>query len=148
MKKIISFILAMLLTVGLFANPLEKVTSGEWEFVSEEGPKSTWVKDDVTMEYFGVKDYHYVSLKDDELFLVFEGEFKETKAANFELLHNRIPNIKWMEVKNGRLTGRKLVKKTIAKADAEDTATGKREGVHTAASRASEAKDDFEWEEE
>ena len=39
------------------------------------------------------------------------------------------------------------MKDKIAKADAEDTATGKREGVHTAASRASEAKEDFVWEE-
>ena len=99
MKKIISFILAMLLTVGLFANPLEKVTSGEWEFVSEEGPKSTWVKGDVTMEYFGQKDYHYVALIDDEMIVYFEGDFKETKAANFELLHNRIPNVEWKEAK-------------------------------------------------
>ena len=87
------------LVFGLFANPLEKVTSGEWEFVSEEGPKSTWVKGDVTMEYFGQKDYHYVALIDDEMIVYFEGDFKETKAANFELLHNRIPNVEWKEAK-------------------------------------------------
>jgi hypothetical protein len=45
-------------------------------------------------------------------------------------------------------TGRKLVKRTIARADAEDSADGKREGVFTAASRASEAKDDWVWDEE
>ena len=132
---------------GLFANPLEKVTAGEWAFVSEEGPVSTWVKDDVTMKLICDMKQHYVSLKDGDLFLIYEGEFVDVKRANFELLHNRLPEVDWKECKNGKLTGRKLVKKTIAKADAEDTATGKREGVHTAASRASEAKADYVWEE-
>lgn len=147
MKKIISFILAMLLTVGLFANPLEKVTVGEWTFVSEDGPVSTWVKDDVTMKLVCDMKQHYVSLKDSELFIVYEGEFVDVKRANFELLHNRLPEVEWKECKNGKLTGRKLVKKTIAKADAIDSADGKREGVSTASSRASEAKEDFVWEE-
>ena len=40
-----------------------------------------------------------------------------------------------------------LQKKSIAKADAEDSADGKREGVATASSRASEAKEDFTWDE-
>ena len=135
------------LVFGLFANPLEKVTSGNWTFISEEGPIQTWTKDGVTMKLICDMKQHYVSLKDDEMFLVYEGEFVDVKRANFELLHNRLPEVEWKECKNGKLTGRKLVKKTIAKADAEDTATGKREGVHTAASRASETKEDFVWEE-
>lgn len=40
-----------------------------------------------------------------------------------------------------------LQKKSIAKADAVDSADGKREGVATASSRASEAKEDFTWDE-
>ena len=40
-----------------------------------------------------------------------------------------------------------LKKQSIAKADAVDSATGSREGVATASSRASEAKEDFAWEE-
>ena len=40
-----------------------------------------------------------------------------------------------------------LKMQSIAKANAEDTANGKREGVSTASSRASEAKEDFAWEE-
>ena len=40
-----------------------------------------------------------------------------------------------------------LQKKNIAKADAVDSADGKREGVATASSRASEAKEDFTWDE-
>ena len=148
MRKL--FLVSVLFTsmvFGLFANPLEKVTIGEWTFVSEDGPVSTWVKDDVTMKLVCDMKQHYVSLKDSELFIVYEGEFVDVKRANFELLHNRLPEVDWKECKNGKLTGRKLVKKTIAKADAEDTASGKREGVSTASSRASEAKSDFVWEE-
>ena len=40
-----------------------------------------------------------------------------------------------------------LKKQSIAKADAVDSADGSREGVSTASSRASEAKEDFTWEE-
>lgn len=40
-----------------------------------------------------------------------------------------------------------LKKQNIAKADAVDSADGKREGVATASSRASEAKEDFTWDE-
>ncbi len=40
-----------------------------------------------------------------------------------------------------------LKKQSIAKADAVDSADGVREGVATASSRASEAKEDFTWEE-
>ena len=40
-----------------------------------------------------------------------------------------------------------LKKQTIAKADFEDNATGAREGVATASTRASEAKEDFAWDE-
>lgn len=41
-----------------------------------------------------------------------------------------------------------LKKQSIAKADAVDDADGKREGVSTASSRASEAKADYSWDEE
>ena len=40
-----------------------------------------------------------------------------------------------------------LKKSAVAKADAVDSADGTREGVATASSRASEAKEDFTWEE-
>ena len=40
-----------------------------------------------------------------------------------------------------------LKKQSIAKADAVDSADGKREGVSTASSRASEAKADYSWDE-
>ena len=40
-----------------------------------------------------------------------------------------------------------LKKQSIAKADAQDTADGSRQGVATASSRASDAKEDFTWDE-
>ena len=40
-----------------------------------------------------------------------------------------------------------LKKSSVAKADAVDSADGTREGVATASSRASEAKEDYTWEE-
>ena len=147
MKKIISLVLVALMTFGLFANPLTKVTENEWVKTSETGYDVQYEKNGVIMYHFSQVGRHYITLKDEEMHLAFESDFKEVKAVEFELLHNRIPDVAWTEVKNNEPTKRKLVKKTIAKADAEDTATGKREGVHTAASRASKAKEDFVWEE-
>ena len=40
-----------------------------------------------------------------------------------------------------------LKRQVVTKADAEDTADGKREGVATASSRASDAKADYTWDE-
>lgn len=147
MKKIVSLVLALFVTFGLFANPLEKVTSNEWVKTAETGYDTQYEKDGVVMYYYSQVGRHYVTLKDDEMHLAFEGEFAEVKKVVFDLLHNRTPEVEWIEVKNNEPTKRKLVKRSIAKADAEDTATGKREGVSTASSRASEAKEDWVWEE-
>ena len=147
MKKIVSFVLALFVTFGLFANPLTKVSENEWTKTEETGYSVQYEKNGVIMYHFSQVGRHYITLKDDEMHLAFEGDFATVKAVEFDLLHNRLPDVAWTEVKNNEPTKRKLVKRTIAKADAEDTATGKREGVHTAASRASEAKDDWVWEE-
>lgn len=147
MKKIVSLVLALFVTFGLFANPLTKVTENEWVKTSETGYDVQYEKNGVTMYHFSQIGRHYITLKDDEMHLAFEGDFATVKAVEFDLLHNRIPDVAWTEVKNNEPTKRKLVKRSIAKADAEDTATGKREGVSTASSRASEAKEDFVWEE-
>lgn len=135
----------MFVTFGLFANPLTKVTENEWVKTSETGYDVQYEKNGVTMYHFSQIGRHYITLKDDEMHLAFEGDFATVKAVEFDLLHNRVPDVAWTEVKNNEPTKRKLVKRSIAKADAEDTATGKREGVSTASSRASEAKEDFEW---
>lgn len=145
MKKIFLMFVMMFVTFGLFANPLTKVTENEWVKTSETGYDVQYEKNGVTMYHFSQIGRHYITLKDDEMHLAFEGDFATVKAVEFDLLHNRVPDVAWTEVKNNEPTKRKLVKRSIAKADAEDTATGKREGVSTASSRASEAKEDFEW---
>ena len=145
MKKIVSLVLALFVTFGLFANPLTKVTENEWVKTSETGYDVQYEKNGVVMYHFSQIGRHYITLKDDEMHLAFEGDFATVKAVEFDLLHNRVPDVAWTEVKNNEPTKRKLVKRSIAKAEAEDTATGKREGVSTASSRASEAKEDFEW---
>ena len=147
MKKMVSLVLALFVTFWLFANPLEKVTSNEWNETSKTGYDVQYEKNGVVMYYYSQVGRHYVTLKDDEMHLAFEGEFAEVKKVVFDLLHNRAPEVEWIEVKNNEPTKRRLVKKSIAKATAEDTATGKREGVSTASSRASEAKEDWVWEE-
>lgn len=148
MKKIFLMFVMMFVTFGLWANPLEKVTSNEWTKTSETGYDVQYEKNGVTMYHFSQIGRHYITLKDEEMHLAFEGDFATVKSVMFELLHNRVPDVAWAEVKNNEPTKRKLVKRNVAKATAEDTATGKREGVFTAASRASEAKEDWVWEEE
>ena len=65
---------------------------------------------------------------------------EEAEAVLNDIINNKVPNVVFNKYQ-------KLKKMSIASASAEDTATGKREGVSTASSRASEAKEDFVWEE-
>lgn len=147
MKRFISFVLTLFTVFGLFANPLTKVSEGEWNKTEETGYSTQYEKNGVVLYHFSQVGRHYITLKDEEMHLAFEGDFATVKSVEFDLLHNRVPDVSWAEVVNNEPTKRKLVKRNISKADAEDTATGKREGVFTAASRASEAKEDFVWEE-
>ena len=160
MKKIISFVLVLFIVFTLFANPLEKVTTGKWETTAGEEYGYEWelTKEDVILYYCcDCNDFGYVTLTEKDVqndwCLYYSGTYVEVRKVLFELTHNRLPEIEWTEMKrdsDGKVkpVAKKLVKRTIAKADAVDSATGKREGVHTAASRASEAKEDFEWSEE
>lgn len=148
MKKIISFILVLFTVFGLFANPLANFGKKKWSLVSKTDAKTIVESGNIVMTMktdFGV---YYVDIKDDELELLHQFDsWEETRNTFSMMMEGVLPEIEWQEVKNKSFTGRKLVKKNIAKANKEDTATGKREGVHTAASRASESKDDFVWEE-
>lgn len=112
MKKIIVFILSLFLVSGLFANPLEKVTTNDWTTTEETGYSSQYEKNGVVLYHFSQVDMHYVTLKDDEMHLAYEGSFKEVKAVVFELLHNRAPEVEWILVKDNEPTNQKLVKKT------------------------------------
>lgn len=149
MKKIVSFVLVLFTVFGLFANPLEKLHS-EWKEVESEFGIKHVNEEGVSVLWYSTPYTRFVIIEDNELSLSYlnADDYAKVKNVEFQILHNEIPDVEWSEIKDLKPTGRKLVKRNIAKADAEDTATGKREGVFTAASRASEAKEDFEWSEE
>lgn len=149
MKKIFLMFVMIFVTFGLFANPLEKLHS-EWKEVESEFGVKHENEEGVSVLWYSTPFTRFVIIEDDELSLSYlnADDYAKVKNVEFQILHNEIPDVEWSEMKDLKPTGRKLVKRNIAKADAEDTATGKREGVFTAASRASEAKEDFEWSEE
>lgn len=153
MKKLfIGIVIYFILIVGLFANPLAKALQpGEW--VEKEGTPSTqiWTKNDVTFEWCNQKNYHYVKLSDEEETIIIDDWENPdyAKIANIKwciIDKNRDPNVEWLEVKGNKLTGRKLKKSTI-KSSNITPATKTTRGAVTAASRASEAKEDYIWEE-
>lgn len=153
MKKLfVGIIIYFILIIGLFANPLAKALEpGEW--VEKEGTASTqiWTKDDVTFEWCNQKSYHYVKLSDDEeTIIVDDWENPDyAKIANIKwciIDKNRDPNVEWLEVKDNKLTGRKLKKAAIKSSNIAPATKTTRAAV-TAASRASEAKEDWVWDE-
>jgi hypothetical protein len=149
MKKIVSLVLVSLIAFGLFANPLADFGKKKWSLVSKTDAKTVVKSENIVMTMKADFGVYYIDIKDDELELLHQFDsWEETKDTFSMMMEGILPEIEWQEVKNKSFTGRKLVKKNIAKADKDDNATGKREGVFTAASRASEAKEDFEWSEE
>lgn len=149
MKKIVGFACAFFMVAGLFASPLSKaLDKGKWKVVSKKTEESKWTKNDVSMIKVSADGNYTVTLKDSQEQIIFEADDSESlEQIVAKLLKNDDPNVEWNEVKDGKLSGRKLKKRSITKADAEDSATGKREGVSTASSRASAAKEDYEWSE-
>lgn len=154
MKKLfIGIVIYFILIVGLFANPLSKALEpGEW--VEKEGTPSTqiWTKNDVTFEWCNQKNYHYVKLSDnEETIIVDDWENPDyARIANIKwciIDKNRDPNVEWLEVKDSKLTGRKLKKASPIKSSNVASATKTTRAAVTAASRASEAKEDYIWEE-
>lgn len=120
MKKIfICFILALVVTVGLIANPLDKaLEDGSWVEVENTNLSiQSWKKNDVTLDWCNQKNYHYVKISDNkETIVIDDWESPDyVKIANVKwciIDKNKDPNVEWLEVKNNKLTGRKLVKKT------------------------------------
>lgn len=148
MKKIFLMFVMIFVTFGLFANPLSNFGKKKWSLVSKTDAKTVVESENIVMTMKADFGVYYVDIKDDELELLHQfSSYDETKETFSMMMEGILPEIEWQEVKNKSFTGRKLVKKNIAKADKDDSATGRREGVHTAASRASEAKDDFVWSE-
>lgn len=155
MKKIfICFILALVVTVGLIANPLAKaLEDGSWVEVENTNLSiQSWKKNDVTLDWCNQKNYHYVKISDNEETIVIDDwESPDyTKIANVKwciIDKNKDPNVEWLEVKNNKLTGRKLIKKSSITSSNIAPATKTTRGAVTAASRASDVKDDYIWEE-
>lgn len=150
MKKTLFIVVSLLMAIGLFANPLEKaLEKGKWKQISNKDNVTKWTKKELSLTKVSTKGSYSVTLNDSNEQIIFETEdYNNLQQVVTALLDNKDPNVEWKEIKNGVLSGRKLKKKTIAKANADDTATGKREGVSTASSRASEAKEDYEWSDE
>lgn len=154
MKKILlGIVIYFILIIGLFANPLSKALEpGEWIIKEETGLSTVWVKDDVEFEWYNKKDYHYVKLADNESTIIVDdyGNPDYAKIANIKwciIDKNRAPNVEWLEVKDSKLTGRKLKKASPIKSSNVASATKTTRAAVTAASRASEAKEDYVWEE-
>ena len=154
MKKLfIGIVIYFILIIGLFANPLSKALEpGEWIIKEETGLSTVWVKDDVEFEWYNKKDYHYVKLADNESTIIVDdyGNPDYAKIANIKwciIDKNRDPNVEWLEVKDSKLTGRKLKKASPIKSSNVASATKTTRAAVTAASRASEAKEDYIWEE-
>ena len=154
MKKLfIGIVIYFILIIGLFANPLSKALEpGEWIIKEETGLSTVWVKDDVEFEWYNKKDYHYVKLADNESTIIVDdyGNSDYAKIANIKwciIDKNRDPNVEWLEVKDSKLTGRKLKKASPIKSSNVASATKTTRAAVTAASRASEAKEDYIWEE-
>lgn len=150
MKKTLFIVVSLLMATGLFANPLEKaLEKGKWKQISNKDNVTKWTKKELSLTKVSTKGSYSVTLNDSNEQIIFETEdYNNLQQVVTAILDNKDPNVEWKEIKNGVLSGRKLKKKTIAKANADDTATGKREGVSTASSRASEAKEDYEWSDE
>lgn len=155
MKRVLSIIiLGIIFTLGLFANPLAKaLEEGEWiEIENTNLSIQSWKKNDVTLDWCNQKNYHYVKISDNEETIVIDDwESPDyAKIANVKwciIDKNKDPNVEWLEVKNNKLTGRKLIKKSSIISSNIAPATKTTRGAVTAASRASDAKEDYIWEE-
>ena len=134
MKKIITFFSVLFLGTMLFALPykIESVV-GKVTYESPEG----FIEVKAGDEFLG--DEVIKTALNSSVVITFEGKTYTIKAKQSGSIESLF--IKSAPTKNG------LKKQTIAKSDAIDYAIGVREGVSTASSRASEAKEDFQWEE-
>jgi len=134
MKKIITFFSVLFLGTMLFALPykIESVI-GKVTYESPEG----FIEVKAGDEFLG--DAVIKTALNSSVVITFEGKTYTIKAKQSGSIESLF--IKSAPTKNG------LKKQTIAKSDAIDYAIGVREGVSTASSRASEAKEDFQWEE-
>lgn len=144
MKKI--FVILSLFIVGsLYANPLLKIQTDEsWNKTNETAEETVWSKNNVTMTKVSKLNDCYIELKDDTNVIRFQCDKNNLDDVENDLLNGVIPNIKYTIIK---LKSHTLKKRTISKSSDVKISDGTREGVATASTRASEAKEDFEWDE-
>ena len=144
MKKI--FVILGLFIVGsLYANPLLKIQADEsWNKINETTEEIVWSKNNVTMTKVSkLNDYH-IELSDNLYTINFECNKNNIQSIESDLLNGVIPNVDYTIT---RLKSQTLKKRTISKSSNVKISDGTREGVATASTRASEAKEDFEWDE-
>jgi hypothetical protein len=144
MKKI--FVILGLFIVGsLYANPLLKIQTDEsWNKTNETAEETVWSKNNVTMTKVSkLNDYH-IELSDNLYTIKFECNKNNIQSIESDLLNGVIPNVDYTIT---RLKSQTLKKRTISKSSNVKISDGTREGVATASTRASEAKEDFEWDE-
>ena len=144
MKKIF-VILGLFIAGSLYANPLLKIQTDEsWNKINETAEETVWSKNNVTMTKVSKLNDYYIELKDDTNVIQFQCDKNNLDDVENDLLNGVIPNIKYTITK---LKLHTLKKRTISKSSNVKISDGTREGVATASSRASEAKEDFEWDE-
>ena len=137
MKKLFTFLMALFLGTMLFAATGSYVVESIVGNVTYEKAPGKFEKVKVGQE-LSASTVLNTGLNS-SVVVVFEGKSITIKAKQKGTVES-------LYVAAGPSKGG-LKKQAIAKADAEDTADGKREGVATASSRASEAKEDFTWDE-
>lgn len=151
MKKIILVLLGMFILVSAYAKAPIELPKSEWQIVKEDTVDTIYELDNLQLLWHHTKGFYEVDiLENGNVWHYYSYEYAPAKGVLNNILKGNGDfeqefNITATGVKT--LDKPKLKKRTIANASAEDTATGKREGVSTASSRASEAKEDFIWEE-
>ena len=138
MKKLFALLLVLFTGTMLFAASNSYVVKAFVGTVEYESAPGKWTKVSVGQELLAstVLRTKLSSTVDIE----FEGKIITIKAKQNGTVESLY--VAAAPAKGG------LKKQSIAKADDVDDATGKREGVATASSRASEAKADYAWDEE
>ena len=144
MKKI--FVILGLFIVGsLYANPLLKIQTDEsWNKTNETAEETVWSKNNVTMTKVSKLNDYYIELSDNLYTIKFECNKNNIQSIESDLLNGIIPNVDYTIT---RLKSQILKKRTISKSSNVKISDGTREGVATASTRASEVKEDFEWDE-
>lgn len=151
MKKIILVLLAMFVLVSAYAKAPIELPKGEWQIVKEDVVDTIYELDNLQLLWHHTKGFYEVDiLENGNVWHYYSDNYGVAKSVLNNILKGNgdfEQEFKITATGIKTLDKPKLKKKTIASASANDTADGSREGVATASSRASEAKEDYEWSE-